>query len=806
MTLSSKIISCAALAAGLAAADFATAQDTPAATPTGSTPAASHPSDAASQAEPARAGGLEDIIVTARRVAENQQNVPVAVTVYTGAQLQQQNAVLVKDVALLTPGLYAKEGNSARSAINLSLRGQVQADVVATLDPSVGTYVDGYYWARAYGLNSDLLDIQNVQTLKGPQGTLFGRNTTGGALLIQTNDPSFKSLNGLVSGTYGRFDERAATGIVNVPLIDDKLAVRAAVSFRKRDGYIHNTVNDEKYDTANDVNGRVKMLIKPADNFSVVLGGEFFRTNGRPQPYRLGYISPTRFAIIGGTPIPFDGLATLSYGLQSGIFNPAAAKTALDAIVASSGAGDTYGLNSPTKDYARTQTYTGVATLNTFFGAVKFIGGYRKVQARSPLDLDGTSATLIQTGPITGNPYQQDLEQYSGELQITGKALDNTIDFAAGMIYFHESGTDGSQSLAILLLNPNNPTIYDGRINNDSQGVYGQSTWHVTPRLSLTGGLRYSIEDKGLTLHNRTFAPAANGFVCTLSGATPPGCTATRHDSFSSISYTAGADYKLSTDVLAYAKTSKGFRSGGENLQATGLTGVTFQPFKPETSYSYEGGVKSEFFDHRLRVNLAVYYTTIKDIQRTTFVASANGVAQTLGNAGKERVYGGELEVSALLFDGFQLSATGAVTKPKYLDYFDGVRDRRSDRIAFVPRYTATISGVYSHAIGSAELTLRGDGIYSGKTDLSNYNDPSDPNNAGIIAATTAPRFFLINARAAVSLDNDRYEVAVFGRNLTDNRAIINGFVATPPVSYAVNQRREPRTFGVTGTFKFGGF
>ncbi len=805
MKLRPNLVSHAALAAGLTLASQATAQDRPAPTPSRPTSAAPGAADAPPQQDTTRSAGLEDIIVTARRVAENQQNVPVAVTVFSGAQLQQQNAVLVRDVALLTPGLYAKEGNSARSAINLSLRGQIQADVVATLDPSVGTYVDGYYWARAYGINADLLDIQSVQTLKGPQGTLFGRNTTGGALLIQTNDPTFKGIGGSVMGTYGRFNERSATGVLNVPLIDDKLALRAAVSFRKRDGYIRNSFTGVDFDNANSLNGRVKLLIKPTENFSVVLGAEFFRTDDRPQPFRLGYISPTRFAVINGTPTPFDGLATLSYGLQNGL-NPVAAKAALDAIVASSGASDTYGLNGLTSDYAKTQTYTGVATLDTYFGAVKFIGGYRKVQARSPLDLDGTSTTFLHTGPITGREYQQDLDQYSGELQITGKTADKAIEFAAGLIYFHEAGNDGSQSTAIPLLNPNNPTVYDGTINNDSQGVYAQSTWHATSRLSLTGGLRYSIEDKGLTLHNRTFAPAANGFVCTLAGTTPPGCTAARHDSFSGVSYTAGADYKLAQDVLVYAKTSKGFRSGGENLQATGVAGVTFQPFKSEISFSHEVGIKSEFFDRRLRVNIAAYYSTIKDIQKTTFVASGNGVAQTLGNAGKERVYGGEIEVNALLFDGFRLAATGAITQPKYLDYFDGVRDRRSDRIAYVPRYTATVSGIYSHPIGGAKLTLRSDVIYNSKTDLSNYNDVTDPNNAGIIAATISPSYVLVNARAAVSFDDDRFELAVFGRNLTDNRDIINGFVVTPPVSFAVNQRREPRTFGVTGSFKFGAF
>jgi iron complex outermembrane receptor protein len=169
-------------------------------------------------------GGLEEIVVTARKVAENLQDVPVAVTAFSGLDLANQNAQRVQDVARFTPGLIIRPGNASSTSLTIALRGQAQTDVLATLDPSVGTYVDGIYWARAYGLNGSLLDIQSVQVLKGPQGTLFGRNTTGGAMLINSNDPELGEFSGRLSATYGRFDERELVGIVNVPIGERSLS------------------------------------------------------------------------------------------------------------------------------------------------------------------------------------------------------------------------------------------------------------------------------------------------------------------------------------------------------------------------------------------------------------------------------------------------------------------------------------------------------------------------------------------------------------------------------------------------------
>lgn len=806
-----------------------------------SSAAVAESSNAASSSTPA---GLDDIVVTARKVAENLQDVPVAVTAFSGEALQQQNARQIADVAKLTPGLVIRESNSSGAASTFQIRGQFQNDVLATLDPSVGVYVDGYYWSRAYGINSDLLDVQSVQTLKGPQGTLFGRNTTGGAILLQTNDPDFNGISGLVSGTYGRFDYKSGTGILNLPLVDDRIALRLAYSRTDSDGFVRNTTTNNRLGEHDGWTARGKLLLKPTENLSLLFSAELYKTSYRNNPYRMQYVSPAGATNLesglerGGFACLAGGAATIGGCFANGIgLNAAAIRDAND--------DDTLALNQDNKVYAKTQTYTGTATLDTFFGAIKFIGGYRKVDSRTSVDLDGSAFDILAT---TGF---QNISQYSGELQFTGKAIDDRLDFVAGLFYFHESGTDQSYSTGLpavqaspvggntvaaylnYLATGNAPIQYfSGDIVTRSQGIYGQATFHITDALSFTGGLRYSVEDKGLGRNNGAYTagtylgPQAGAtFICNLPGAA---CPSFREDDFDGVSYTVGFDYKVTDDVLAYIKTARGFRSGGQNLRATGavltnsVTAASFAPFKPETVTSYEGGLKSEFFDRRVRLNVAGYYTKVNDIQRSSLTSVAGNQTTVLGNAGRADIYGGEAEVDALLFSGFRIGGSVAYTKPKYKSYIDPVSgfDRSREPFDNVAKWTFTVSPTFTHDFAVGKLQLRGDYIFQSKTALYNFGYYTDAagvtHNAsngsvltladarGYKAASTMNAVGIINARASLTVLDDKLELAVFGRNLTDNRGKV---VALPVIGIGevAAIRREPRTWGVTGTFKFGG-
>jgi iron complex outermembrane receptor protein len=836
----------------------------PAATPQSLSPATTATVNARTGSDPAEVGnqigGLEEIVVTARRVSENLQDVPVAITAFTGESLQQQNAVRVSDVARLTPGLLMREANSTPSAIAIALRGQVQTDVLATLDPSVGTYVDGLYWARAYGLNGDLLDIQSVQVLKGPQGTLFGRNTTGGALLIQSNDPSLSGFSGLASGTYGRFDERSGTAVLNVPIIENKLAIRAAVQRVLRDGWLRDRVTGDRYNNRNQWTARGKVLFKPTDNLSILLSGEYYKLRvqaaGRPMLYLVpaGLTAPAPSAAVlaagasaaairagqgivntpaaGIDPFSYPSLATLSLGSGYAGSNLRGYYTGINPneVELSQGlAGNQRDFPDASPDtLAKTQTYSGTVNLDTFFGAVKFIGGYRKVDSFSRLDLDGSAVPMHRT------IGRQTLEQWSGELQITGKAFDDRIDFAAGTIYFNESGFDGSDTITIpvggaaasfpLAFQSTTTSMFSGELFNDSMGIYGQATFHANDRLSFTGGVRYSIDDKGLVNRNKNFNRATSVTSCQLApiAQLAADCAQSFHDQFSGVSYLASVDYKVTDDILVYAKTSKGFRSGGQNLRAPSVAASI--PFAPEIAYAHEGGFKSEFFDRRVRLNVAAYYSTIENIQRTTLIATntTGGTATILSNAGKLRVYGLEGELTARLFNGFTLGTTGAITKPKYLDFSeipnrtDLLGDRRRERIENVPEYTFSVSGNYEHQFDFGKFNIRGDYSWSSAFPLQPYvalvGDPLgvtiDPSTGRtieqeIIKATTATAAGILSARASITILDDALELAVYGRNLTNNRNLVSSLYVTG-LGYVAGVRRDPATYGVSATLRFG--
>ena len=768
--------------------------------------------------------GLGEIVVTARRTSENLQSVPVSITAFTGEQLKQQSARSISDVALLTPGLQINYSTSINSAALFTIRGQVAQDPIANQDPSVGVYVDGLYWARSYGANVDLLDIQAVQVLKGPQGTLFGRNTTGGAILLSTNDPRFNDgLSGQASLSYGRFNYRALTGVLNAPLIEDKLAFRVAAQLIKRDGYIREINSGRDLGNINNYTIRSKLLFQPTESLKVLLSGEWFSSNTLTEPQRLIYASPTSLSAIS-TVAETDGFATAG---ALGCFDPGGVGAACQARASAlfndtiaKSRGNNADLGSVTRSDVKTQTYSATATLETSFGAVKAIGGYRKVHSFGLNDADGSRFELLDGGPSLNEPglFTQDatLSQYSVEVVATGKALNNQLDFATGVYYFHETGSDGSQSKVINAINPVGFRFL-GTIKNTSKSVFGQATYHANSALSFTGGLRYTVDDKQLSSFNQTFSLSPLGpdnFTCILALV----CPASRQNTFKGLSYTAGVDYKIRDHIFIYAKIAKGFRSGGQNIRAT--TSGAFLPFKPENATSYESGIKSEFLDRRLRINLAGYYTVLKDIQRTISVVTSTGaVATAITNAGQADVFGGEFEASAALPGGFRLDGTLGYTHPKYVKFIDNGFDRSRDAFYGVPKWTASISPSWTGDLDFGKLLLRADFSYQSDMNISPvafYTDgagvlrdaqsgaPVAPvDAAGYLRGATDRAHWLINARAGIAVMDGKLDLTVWGRNLTDKRDYVAG-LTLPSLGFSAAGLREPRTFGVTATMKLG--
>ncbi|MET0164014.1 MAG: TonB-dependent receptor, partial [Vicinamibacterales bacterium] len=548
---------------------------------------------------------LETIVVTARKRTEDIQSVPISVTAVSGTDLENQNVRTVGEVVLTVPNMSVTSGSNSATAPTYTIRGQVQNDTTAAVDPSVGIYVDGVYWARAHGSNAALLDVSQVEVLRGPQGTLFGRNTTGGAINMTTNDPNFDGFSGSGSVGFGNYDQFDFSGVLNMPITADRLAARIAVNQQQNHGWIKDEVTDERYSRSRQWIGRGKLLFTPTDALSFVLSGEYFDYDGGAPVEQLAFILPPNAVGPNGAPL---GLGAIEALLESGFTDNGQRHVVDD----DSDAIDRISLDRPDRTWTESQTYSLRGALDTEWGTLKSIVAYRKVDTSSKLDLDGTPYEIFN---VTFN--ESNVDQWTGELQASGLALDERLNWTVGAYYFTEDGVDQTAAQTVTAILGNRAASPSGSfIENDSYAGYAQGTYRLTDAWSLTAGLRYSSDER----HKRQFQDIANPAnpICP-AGTTPRSsgrCEAAFKRTDSDWSYTFGLDYQFTPDILGYVKTSRGYRAGGFNTRG-GADLPGGGAFGPETVTDYEVGLKSEFLDNRVRLNLAVYYSDYRDIQST---------------------------------------------------------------------------------------------------------------------------------------------------------------------------------------------
>lgn len=758
----------------------------------------------------------DDDIITVIGVTKQESNIqetPIAITAFSGEKLETQGVREVGEVAKLTPGFNIRAGSNNASTFALAMRGQVQNDVIASLEPSVGVYIDEMYIARAYGLNVEMLDVGNVQVLKGPQGTLFGRNTSAGAMLISTNDAKFGETSGLVKATYGRFNEWNATGVINMGL-GENFAVRGAISYSERDGFKRDLATGKKWNGKKTLLGRVKVAMKPSETITVSLSGDWY-DGSLDGEGRQGL---------------FLGLNPFLFAAQLGLAGSQAQVAALQGIAdaqlaAFKGNPDIVSVTPPTSTPGapaqgvyldvNTQTYMGKVAIETGFGELKWINGYRRVKSDNLLDLDGFALPIHFTAGV------QDLKQYSSELQLTGSLFDDTMKFAAGMTYFTESGSDMSNSSVL-----GNPvwSRFLGRIDNKSFGIYAQASYAVTDALNLTGGMRWSYDKKGI----KTYSGNVQNRTGTLLSCSPASVSVTtncergRDDSWRNLSYSIGLDYKVNDDVMIYAKQSRGYRAGAQQLRS--LTLADTVPAQPEIVNEQELGIKTEFMDKKVRFNIAGYHNRVKDAQRSVILA-VGGVSQTILENADMETWGVEADLTVRVAPGLDLFANGSLTDPKYTKYNGFVvvggaltpNNKMDSRIVNVVKKQFLLGMNYDSDVGFGRLKLNATYAWQGDMDqdgntLARYTAPaSTPGGQGFSAAqaaqllevTTTRAHGIANARAAVAFGPDEnYEIAVWGRNVFNTRR--TGYVLyLGGLNYVGASWNDPATYGVTATVKF---
>lgn len=744
------------------------------------------PMAAAAQAAPQTDQGaqLEEVVVTAQRREENLQNVPVSVTALSNAQIERAQITTIQGLQAIAPSLTNFYSRGDKTSLSLSLRGVPSNNLGVIADSTVGVYMNGVYLARQSGQGLGLMDMERVEILSGPQGTLFGRNTIGGALNLTTKRPT-NAFEGEITAGIGNYDTRQVRAILNLPLVEDKVAVRLLWDHDEHSGYNFNPVLNKDWDWRNTdyLRGTLKINI---DDWESVTTIDYVDSNASNAGLRL------RAADLSAPPNLQIPVTRLSGGTDN----------VLNYI------GGKFHRVYTTLDEEQPLEVWGVShVLRHKFGDVNFtsISGFRELRVSTPADQIGLPYFLSRQ-PNFGERQQQ----WSQEIQLDGSLLDGKLDFVTGAIWFEENGRDFTRPTDAVSYVTGLPSTTtndaDFAAKNRSIGAFVQATYHATDKLNLTGGVRYTQDKRTVEWHNRSlFFPSLAFRACTFPPAAlgyptdPVNCTTGPvSKKFDYVPWTIIVDYQATDDVMVYGKISEGFRSGGYPPGIAALPGF-FNAFDPEKLRTYEAGVKSTLFDRRVRLNLAVYKSDYHDIQ----LQSLQGGLPTISNFGDGRIWGGEGDLTIRLGD-VQLRSTAAYTDAKFVSgpYFDGVPGQNIARTPylFTPKWTFNQSVDYTVPVsGVGNVNLHADYAYRSKIFFAVLN----PGTPALWPFMSVPGYGLFNASVELELENTPVTFKVWGRNLADKEYFTTTSDASGRSRSTSGFIGDPRTYGATVSYKF---
>ncbi len=732
-----KIILCGQVslaALGIAATAPALAQVTTTPSTAGATP----PQDGATPT-PAPGDELGDIVVTAQNRQESAQRAAVAMTVFDAETLRRNNVQNLQDLSKIAPAVSLGQ-NSAN--VIVTVRGVSSRDTNEIGDPAVSVSNDGFFIQRPTGLSGALYDLERVEVLRGPQGTLYGRSATGGAINFISAKPELNTTAARLSFGYGNYDALTTDGMVNLPL-GDKVALRGAYSIARHDGYRTNEAPATPGDDLQSESARLHLLLKPTDRLSILLTGQYTH---------LGGVGPTVY----GTPI---------VGATNNAVRPS-----LDTE------GSPHGLPNQFID-TTIKTIQGRIDYDLDIATISYQGGYRDMRYAQLRDLDGlaTSANYF-------NPHEQPHDQ-SHELRAVSNST-GPFRWQAGLYYFdeHNDLLTYYQSYAANPAVAVNRFVYSYSVYTRTEAAYGQASYEVLPGLSVEGGIRYSEDKK----RRRGFQNLGAGNV-PQNGDT----------SSTKTTYHAALNYQVTPRNLLYAKYDTGYKAGG----FTDVLGVGILEYRPETIESYEVGSKNRFLGNTLQLNLTGYLYNYKDQQAS--VVNPNGNSAGAGttyivNVGRSRLYGGEAEILWKPGGADQFDASIAYLHGRFQDFCTArsstgacTRDFSGNRPVQAPEWQ--INAGYEHTFGDVfggTLTPRVQTHYESSSFLGieNYvrQRQDSFSRSDVLVTYTAP---------------DRaWSLQGYVRNIEDETVFTAANASFGAYNYAFT---PPRTYGARVTFNF---
>jgi len=737
---------------------------------------------------------VSEVVVTAQRRSEPLQNVPISVQVVSGQAIADQNYNSLETLSETVPSVHVQAGGSSSK---IFIRGIGSGEAQQAVEQSVGLFVDDMYFGRSRSTTTTFLDLDRIEVLKGPQSTFFGGNAIAGALNVVTRKPT-NEFDASARLLYGQDQQYAAEGALNIP-ITATLAARVAVTANGIGGWIHNVATDKDAPDENHLAGRVSLAFTPNDDFDALLKVEASedRETGDLHLQIANCPPPAPF-----TPGLFCATA-VSLGLPA---YPAGHLGDFEAEEPGQGTHISNTLFELTANWHHWgQTFTSVS-------------GFYNYHYSQNLDLTGTPEYLATT------EAPEQYHQFSQELRLTSPQ-NQPVEYLAGL-YFQTDSLSYQQNVGFPFLNTpieGAPPPFTGLVPylpigeafdydqiGHSYAIFGSATWNATDQLKISGGLRGTWVNKSMT-RDFYYATAAVPFgafvplpasVAALPAAllgTPPGLLqGSRQDKAWLPS--ARVQYQLTPDAMAYFSYSRGFKAGGFNGSDT--TGVlSNMPFDPEHVNAYEIGLKSEWFDHRVLLNLDVFRSNYSNLQVNVLqgYAQGNGVA-VVKNAAQSRAQGVEFEGQWVPNRAFRLTANITYLDSRYVSYANAapssidqlegkpVQDLSGQPTLFAPDWSGSLIGTYT-------LSLPGD--FKLITEFSPYFTSQYQILASNDAPTEQSGYVRLDARVGVESPDGRWALDVIGKNLSDRQILSYATIYPTSIGSYLMAREEGRNVAV---------
>jgi iron complex outermembrane receptor protein len=736
------------------------------------------------------ASGISEVTVSARRREEKAQDVPIPIATLSGETLEGAGRFRLEDLNQSLPSTNVQYNNPRQTSI--AVRGLGNNPANDALESSVGVYLDNVYLGRASMANLDLIDIDQIALLRGPQGTLFGKNTTAGVLSIVTRQPGSEPEH-RIEASYGDFNYYQVRGTWSQPL-GDEVGARLSFSRTQRGGFVSDSTTGRDLNGSNRYGGRGQLLWKPSDVFNLRLIGDYSEEHSDTGASVLYSAGPN-----GGAKY-YNAL--LAAGAAPVVFDPNFATTTIDG-----------------RQHMDVRQGGGSAEANWQLGQYKLtsITAYRSWWFVPYNDGDGTSLDAI---PLAGQHV--DDNQWTQELRLASPG-DRALSYVVGVYYFNQHQGNqlytqyGSNGAAIAALQLGAASFANGYtqttqwLGTHSASAFGQVTWRPADAWELAAGLRDTKETKNVSLLRSSTGQAAftgnPNFTAFSSG------DLTRDDN--NVSGLLSASYKFRSGVLGYASVSRGAKSGGINPQAP-VTGLTLQSLyvNPEIANDAELGVKSTLLDRRLVLNANLFWTDVKDYQ-AALLLQPSGVGpfqQILSNVGKVRTRGVETDITAIPVDGLTLRLAASFNDAVYLSYTNApcsaeqlapnlapgqkVCDLTGQQVVGAPKWIVNPGVGYTHPAfaglsGFAEVNYSWRSEFFGSADNSQY--------------ARVPSYGLLNLRYALQSRHGTtpWTLSRWSNNVLDKRYVLGGLSASGRLYSYSETPGLPRTLGATLTVDF---